>query len=89
MLDIFPDSEDDSKALAYMDGSDASIFRSLARRLGSEERVQNAFILVGLISELEAKGSSENSLKAERAKHFFPQYAGITFEKFESLIKET
>ncbi len=86
MLDVFPDSQDSSRALAYMDGRDAALFRSLVRRLGSEEKVQNGFILMGVVSDLERSGA--NDLRVKRAKSFFPEYVGVSFESFSALLCE-
>ena len=87
MLDLFPDREK-HKFHAYMDGRDALLFHSMVKKLGSEERVQNAFILLGVISKEEKKISSDALKRAERAKSLFPDCVGVTFDTFKVMLEE-
>lgn len=87
MLDLFPD-RDKHKFHAYMDGRDALLFRSLVKKLGSEEHAQNAFILLGVISEEGKKNSSDALKRITKAKKAFPEYVGVSFDTFNGMLEE-
>jgi hypothetical protein len=87
MLDLFPD-RDKHKFHAYMDGRDSLLFKSLVRKLGSEERAQNAFILLGVISEEEKKDSLDSRKRVTKAKNAFPDYVGVTFDAFNGMLED-
>ncbi len=53
------------KAIVYLDGHDARIFNLLLYKLGSEERVQNAMILTGLLSQNAETGMRISKRQAE------------------------
>lgn len=73
------------KAIVYMDGLDARIFKQLLYKLGSEERVQNAIILNGLLSKSESPISLK---KAGEIKASFPEYVGVTFDEFNHILED-
>jgi hypothetical protein len=69
-----------------MDGLDARIYKQLLKRLGSEERVQNAIILSGLLSQSrKSKNISETKLRAARSS--FRELVGISYEDYGILLE--
>lgn len=97
MLDVYPnlglsDDNDNNNnnnkdAIVYLDGIDARIYRALSKRLGSEERVQNAFILMGLLAKLEENGDREGSEEQSRSvRENFENFVGISYTEFDELI---
>jgi hypothetical protein len=73
------------KAIVYMDGRDARIFKQLLHRLGSEERVQNAMILTGLLSRSDGVGVDKR--QADEIKASFPELVGVSFEDFNVILE--
>lgn len=88
MLDVSTRREVPGKAIVYMDGVDARVYKNLLKKLGSEERLQNAIILSGLLTK--ANSSSEFShASVKRIKSGFNETVGISFEEFTSLVEST
>jgi hypothetical protein len=77
------------KAIVYLDGHDARIFKRLMYKLGSEERVQNAMILTGLLSRYEERSTRSTRRKAQEIKASFPELVGVSFEEFNKLLETT
>jgi hypothetical protein len=75
------------KAIAYLDGSDARIFKRLLCKLGSEERVQNAMILTGLLSQTTETGMRINKRQANETKASFSEFVGVSFEDFNKMLE--
>jgi hypothetical protein len=86
LLDVSTDTEDASRVVAYLDGPDARLFKALLEKLGSEDKVQSALILLGLLSKLEDAEGAVSSEKTETAKDLFLEYAGVTYEQFLNII---
>ena len=85
MLDISSRPELPGKAIVYMDGHDARIFRKLAKILGSEERAQNALIIVGLLA-----GYSNDKLNPEDEHEVvssFEEVTGYDYVSFQKLVE--
>jgi hypothetical protein len=86
LLDISIRPELPGKAIVYLDGLDARIYKELLKKLGSEERVQNAIILSGLLSKSRRNRKiSEAKLRAARSS--FRELVGITFEDFAIFLE--
>lgn len=86
MLDVSTRREVPSKAIAYMDGVDARVYKSLLKKLGSEERLQNAIILSGLLAKANSNSEfSHASLK--KIKSGFKEIIAISYEEFTSLVE--
>ena len=88
MLDVSLDRQDSSKAVAYFDGKDARVFVFLREKLGSDERVQNAIILLGLIAKLGTSTRKSDRLRLQKARKAFVEFVGIPYEKLEELLVE-
>ena len=87
MLEVFESEQGDSSAVAYFDGLDARLYRAFTEKLGSEERVQNAMILLGLMKKLKELKNADSSQEVARAEGAFQEYVGISFEKFDKLLQ--
>ena len=87
MLEVFVDGESDSNVIAYLDGRDARLFRAIQNKLGSEERTQNALILLGLLKKLTELGTMESLEDFEATKSLFPEFVGTRFDDFEEMIQ--
>ena len=75
------------KAIAYLDGRDARIFNQLLFKLGSEERVQNAMILTGLLSQTAETGMQISKRQANEIRANFPELVGVSFEDFNKILE--
>jgi len=75
------------KAIVYLDGRDARIFNQLLFKLGSEERVQNAMILTGLLSQTAETGMQVSKRQANKIRASFPQLVGVSFEDFNKILE--
>ena len=73
------------KAIVYLDGRDARVFNQLLYKLGSEERVQNAMILTGLLSQTAETGISKR--QSNEIKSSFPELVGVSFEDFNKMLE--
>jgi hypothetical protein len=82
LIDISIDKGDSTKAYAYLDGPDARLFQKLRARIGSDESVQAAIILQGLISKLERSGQRD---RAEEIKELLPQIVGLSYTELETI----
>jgi len=89
LLDISIDTVDGAKILAYLDGPDARLFKALIEKLGSEEKVQSAVILMGLLDKLEDVESAGSAETAETTKKLFLEYSGVTYEDFLEMIQNS
>ncbi len=83
MIDISLRSDENGKALVYLDGPDARLFKILRKRLRSDESVQNAYILEGYASKLKADG---DKVKLQRVQKLFPKIVGISYSEFLQII---
>ena len=83
LLDISFDRRNTGKALAYLDGSDARLFKALRARLGSDEKVQNALILTGILHVLD---KSLNRNEIGRIRNGFRKIVGMTYPEFEEFV---
>lgn len=75
------------KAIVYLDGLDARVFKHLLSKLGSEERVQNAMILEGLLSQTEAKEIRLGEKQAQEIRKGFPEFVGVSYEDFTKILE--
>ena len=75
------------KAIVYLDGLDARIFNQLLLKLGSEERVQNAMILTGLLSRTAKTGKQISKRQANEIRASFPELVGVSFEDFNKILE--
>ena len=87
MLDISLRAEVPDKAIVYLDGRDARIFNHLLSKLGSEERVQNAMILTGLLSQTAETGMQISKRQANEIRASFPDLVGVSFEDFNKILE--
>ncbi|MGI0091202.1 MAG: hypothetical protein ACREBS_05790 [Nitrososphaerales archaeon] len=86
MLDISLKSDVQDRAIVYLDGPDARIFAHLSSKLGSEERVQAAMILTGMLEKLKSDKSRVSARKAKKVMDSFPEFTGISLKEFRKLI---
>ena len=87
-MDIVTKKSDSLKAVAYLDGIDARIFTRLTQRLGSQEKAQNAIILVGLFHNFESSRSKASLEKIEKIKLYFIEELGMPFDELDYIIDE-
>jgi len=87
LLDVSLRAEMPDKAIVYLDGSDARIFKQLRDKLGSAERVQNAMILTGLLANRMGKTDLSSKRYNQNIKASFPELVGVSFEDFEKMLK--
>jgi hypothetical protein len=71
----------------YADGVDARLLQKLVSALGSEEKAQNALILMGFLAKLEKKGGAISAARIKRVVENFEQLVGISYEEFRQLIE--
>jgi hypothetical protein len=84
LIDVSLRVELHDKAVVYLDGPDARLFKKLLHKLGSEEKVQNAMILTGLLSQ---KGESRSAIsKQEAIRASFLELVGVQYDDFNRLI---
>lgn len=86
MLDISLRPELPGKAIVYLDGHDARLFKRLVKLLGSEERAQNAIILTGALAD-----SPKETLTSEDTREVldsFKDLVGFDYEEFQKLVRE-
>lgn len=74
------------KAVVYLDGLDARIFKQLLYKLGSEERVQNAMILTGLLAQPAATGVPISKSVEREIQNSFRDLVGVSFEDFNRIL---
>jgi hypothetical protein len=88
LLDVSLRSELPDKAVVYLDGLDARIFKRLLSKLGTEERVQNAMILTGLLGQKAETGiRSIRKQQVQNIKASFPELVGVSFREFSKLLE--
>jgi hypothetical protein len=87
LLDVSFRSNKPGSILVYADGADARLLRKLLSVLGSEERVQNALILTGLLSKLEKKTGTADAVRAKKVRECFEGLVGVSFQEFQRLIE--
>lgn len=88
MLDISLRSELPDKAIVYLDGLDARIFRKLLSALQSEEKVQNAIILCGLLQAVKEMDAPPANLSEAEIEASFSEFVGITFSEFVAILEK-
>ena len=88
MIDISIRKENSDRAIAYLDGADARIYRGLVSRLGSEDATQNAVILVGLIAKLGKLRTKKATEEIDRIEKLFPKLVGISYKKLGSILDD-
>lgn len=86
MLDISLRPELPRKAIVYLDGHDARLFKRLVKLLGSEERAQNAIILTGALADSPKEGLSQDD--AREIFNSFKELVGYDYEEFQKLVGE-
>lgn len=85
MLDISLRPGLPKKALVYLDGHDARLFKKLVKVLGSEERAQSAIILTGVMAEPKRERLTPD---AEReVVNSFKELVGCEYEAFLKLVE--
>lgn len=87
MQDVSFRAEIPDKAIVYLDGLDARVFKHLLSKLGSEERVQNAMILEGLLSQTELNGNGLGEKRTREIRKCFPEFVGVSYEDFSKILK--
>lgn len=85
MLDISLRPELPKKALVYLDGQDARLFKNLVKILGSEERAQCAIILTGVMAEAK-KDRLTTDAEREVVKNF-KELVGCDYVAFQRLVE--
>ena len=70
----------------YLDGADSRVFKQLLSKLGSEDRVQNAMILSGLLSRTGNVSRKISKNREREIKASFPELVGMPFEDFEKML---
>ena len=88
LLDISPAKNDKSEAIVYLDGKDARVYRTLVNVLGTEEKAQNAIMLLGLLEKLRQLTSEEGQIRRSKTRDLFPEYVGVSYEQFQRLVEE-
>lgn len=73
--------------MVYTDGVDARLLRKLISALGSEEKAQNALILMGFLSKLEKKSGVAYAVRANKVRESFEELVGIPFQEFQRLTE--
>ena len=86
LLDISLRDADPNRAIAYLDGADARLYRALVVHLGSEEAAQNAVILVGLMEKLRKVGTSAASSEMAKLQRIFPKVVGVSYKHFDQIL---
>ena len=75
------------KAIVYMDGPDARIFKQLLYELGSEQRVQNAIILYGLLAHIGDGRARGSKTRASEIRASFPKVVGVSYDEFRHILE--
>jgi hypothetical protein len=88
LIDVSVRKENPDRAIAYFDGSDARVYKILVSRLRSEDSVQNAIILIGLMSKLKKLKLPSATEEIERLQKSFPKHVGVSYKKFISLLDD-
>lgn len=88
LIDISIRKENADRAIAYFDGADARLYRSLVSRLGSEDAAQNSLILLGLLAKLRKLETKKSSEEIERVQRAFPKLVGVSYRRFEAILGE-
>lgn len=83
LIDISFAREDSTRASVYLDGPDARLFKALRSKLGSDQAVQNALILEGMLCKLEG---SANVRKLEEIKTSFADIVGLSYPDFQKIV---
>ncbi len=86
LLDVSFRSELPDKAILFLDGKDARVFRRLLSELGSEDQVQNAMILCGLLAEIREGKELPSKMGVKEIESIFPEYVGVSFEEFTEIL---
>ncbi len=87
MIDISFERGDATKAHVYLDGLDARVFRALRAKLGSDEAVQNALILVGAAHQMGTTGGP-NSKRVQEIQASFREFVGVSYQEFQALLSQ-
>jgi len=87
LLDVSFRSNKPGSIVVYSDGVDARLLRKLIAALGSEEKAQNALILMGFLSKLEKKSGIASAVRAKRVRESFQDLVGIPFQEFQRLTE--
>jgi hypothetical protein len=88
LIDISKNGGNLLKVSVYLDGLDARIFSSLVSRLGSEEKAQEAIILVGMIERLSREKTRSSQLKIGKIRSYFRDNLKFPLEDMYSVIDE-
>jgi len=88
LLDVSTRSNKPGSAFIYTDGADARLLRKLISALGSEEKAQNAIILMGFLTKLEKKSDHASSARAKRVRDNFEDLVGMPFQEFERFLAD-
>ena len=87
LLEVFlSENKNDPSVVAYFDGSDARLYKALNEKLGSEVKVQNALILLGLMKKLSELNTSESYDGIAKSREIFPEYVGISYDEFGRIL---
>jgi hypothetical protein len=87
LLDVSYRSDEPESVLIYADGRDARVLRRLIEVLGSEERAQNALILIGFLSRLEKKAGMASATRVKMAKDSFRELVGVSYNDFGRIVE--
>ena len=79
---------DPNRAIAYLDGLDARLYKALVVRLGSEDAAQNAVILVGLMEKLRKVGTTAAASEIAKLQRLFPKVVGVSYKRFDKILDE-
>lgn len=83
LIDISFSRQDSTRASVYLDGPDARVFKALRSKLGSDQAVQNAMILEGMLRKLQG---SANVRKLEEIKTSFADIVGVSYSDFQKIV---
>jgi len=87
LLDVSYRSDQPDSVLIYADGRDGRVLRRLIDVLGSEERAQNALILVGFLSKLEKKAGMASATRVKMVKDSFRELTGVSYTEFSRIAE--
>jgi hypothetical protein len=94
LLDVSYRARDPRRVIVYADGRDARVIRRLIERLGSEEKLHDALILLGALSEIQSGGKTGSSSRERRRRRAvmlrdcFLELVGISCEDFFKIIDD-
>jgi hypothetical protein len=87
LLDVSYRASEPDSVLIYADGRDARVLRRMIELLGSEEKAQNALILIGFLAKLEKKAGMASAARVKVVKENFRELVGVSYGEFGRLVE--